>query len=122
ILVGVLLRRKRGDATHERWVAFCRRLDENPPFAELLALIRREPSSGLRRSFVIHLARLERELVSDAQLEQLAAMFEGKVPAYVAGALIVRRLRRGDPTAIADALTSGQAFVQVALLDHAPSP
>ena len=91
---------------------------EGATFAELVATIRAAPSSGMRRALVVHVARLRREVVTDAELGTLAEMFPGKVATYLAAALIVRRLRRGDPTAIADALASSHAFVQVALLAH----
>ena len=101
--------------------AFAQRITDPITFDDLVAMIRAEPSATLRRSFVIHIARLHHEVVTDNQLVALGAMFEGKVPAYIAGALIVRRLRRDprDPSAIRDALASPHAFVHRQLLASA---
>ena len=106
----------------ERWLAFRARYDSSPPlsdaqFRELVETIRSEPEPVLQRSFVVHLGRITREVVSDDQLIALGSLFAGKVPAYLHNALIVRRLRRDprDQHAIRDALASDRAFVHHAL-------
>ncbi|MDB4955677.1 MAG: hypothetical protein JWO36_3246 [Myxococcales bacterium] len=106
----------------ERWLVFRARYDQSAPldaaqFAELVEQIRTEPDAVLQRSYVVHLGRIAREVVTDEQLMSLGAMFTGKVPAYVANALIVRRLRRDprDQVAIAAALASDRAFVHAAV-------
>jgi hypothetical protein len=102
----------------ERWLAFRAHYDTSPPlddshFRKLVETIQSEPDPVLQRSFVVHLGRIVREVVSDRQLLELGAMFTGKVPAYITNALIVRRLRRDprDQQAIRDALASDCAFV-----------
>lgn len=95
-----------------RWCAFCAAVDAGATFADILARVRAEPVASLRRAYVVHVARLAREVVTDAELRELGALFTGKVPAYVEAAIVVRRLRRGGPGAVADAQRSKYAFVR----------
>jgi len=107
-----------------RWYAFVERIASTPAldaaaFRALAAEIRAEPDPSVRRAYVIHLARLEREVASDEQLRELATLFAGgrdhKVPRYIEAALLVRRVRRGEPGAREEALRSRLAFVRASV-------
>lgn len=103
-----------------RWYAYVARIATAPAlddadFRALAAEIRGEPDPSMRRAMVIHLARLDREVASDDQLRTLATMFTGKVPRYIDGALLVRRVRRGEPGALDEAAQSDLAFVRHSL-------
>ena len=86
-----------------RWHAYVARIAVAPPlddasFHALAAEIRAETDASVRRAMVVHLARIDREVASDAQLRELATMFTGgrdrKVPRYIERAITMRRARR----------------------------
>jgi hypothetical protein len=104
----------------DRWQAFRDRVDrmavlDDATLGELLA---GDPASWFVRSCVVYVARQDRELASDAQLEQLARAFGGKIATFIDGILIARRVRRDpmDPAARRDAEAFGQAWLRARLL------
>lgn len=104
-----------------RWHAFVDRIArtprlEEPAFRALVAELRGEPDPSVRRACAVHLARLDREVASDDQLRELATLFaagrDHKVPRFIAAALLVRRVRRGEPGAADEAARSPLAWVR----------
>jgi hypothetical protein len=94
-----------------QFAAFRERVDrgEHIDVAALLA----EPDGWLKRASLTYLVRQDRELASDAELEQIARAMGGKLATFIAGILVMRRVRRdpADPIARADAATFGQAWL-----------
>jgi hypothetical protein len=86
--------------------------------ATLDELLAGDPASWLVRSCVIYVARQDRELASDAQLDRLAHAFGGKIATFIDGILIARRVRRDPTDAVArrDADAFGQAWLRARLL------
>ncbi len=82
---------------------------EHIDIAALLA----EPDGWLKRACLVYLARQDRELASDAELERIAREMGGKVALFIAGILVMRRVRRdpSDAAARRDAANFGQAWL-----------
>jgi hypothetical protein len=93
------------------FAAFRARVDagERIDVAALLA----EPDGWLKRACLTYLARQDREVASDAELERIAREMGGKLATFIAGILVMRRVRRdpSDPRARADAAAFGQAWL-----------
>ena len=94
-----------------RFAAFRARVDrdDHVDVAALLA----EPDGWLKRAQLTYLARQDREVAGDAELEQIARAMGGKLARFIAGILVMRRVRRdpSDPIARADAAAFGQAWL-----------
>lgn len=62
-----------------------------------VAALLAEPEGWLKRASLTYLARQDREVASDAELEQIARAMGGKLALFIAGILLMRRVRR-DPS------------------------
>jgi hypothetical protein len=83
--------------SRERFDAFRAQVDAGEPI-DLRALVD-EPDPWLRRACLVYVVGQDRELVSNAQLVELAEQLGGKLAAFIRGILILRRARRGDVAA-----------------------
>ena len=94
-----------------RFAAFRARVDRGDRIdvAALLA----EPDGWLKRASLTYLVRQDREVASDAELEQIARAIGGKLAHFIAGILLMRRVRRdpSDDTARRDAAAFGHAWL-----------
>jgi hypothetical protein len=72
-----------------------------------------EPDGWLKRASLTYLAGQDRELASDAELERIARAIGGKLARFIAGILLMRRVRRdpSDAAARRDAAAYGQAWL-----------
>jgi hypothetical protein len=82
-----------------RWLAFRDEVERTDAItdAELDALLARlvtEDDPWLVRACVVTLVRGEREVLTDAQLREVAHRFGGKIATFIATVLERRRLRR----------------------------
>ncbi|HEX4452069.1 MAG TPA: hypothetical protein VH143_14420 [Kofleriaceae bacterium] len=71
------------------------------------------PDGWLKRACLVYLARQDREVASDAELELIARALGGKLATYIAGILLMRRVRRdpSDAAARRDAANFAQAWL-----------
>jgi hypothetical protein len=78
-----------------------------------VAALLAEPDGWLKRASLTHLVRQDRELASDAELEHIARAMGGKLATFIAGILVMRRVRRDpdDAAARADAKSFGHAWL-----------
>jgi hypothetical protein len=82
-----------------KWLAFRDFVDRtsaltDDEFRELLVALDAEPDAWLRRACVVTLVRGDREVLTDAQLAEVARAFPGKIATFIAGILDKRRQRR----------------------------
>ena len=82
-----------------RWLAFRDFVDRTESLTDdelraLLARVAAEDDPWLVRACVVTLVRGEREVLTDAQLDEVARRFGGKIAAFIATVLERRRARR----------------------------
>jgi hypothetical protein len=78
-----------------------------------VAALLAEPDGWLKRASLTYLVRQDREVASDAELELIARAMGGKLARFIAGIVLMRRVRRdpNDEAAQRDAAAFGQAWL-----------